>query len=80
MKERHAELVARSAAQGNLAMRYLRAAITHVIADTDDDDPIIKRNPVDRLNRLNQWAEVKRAAGGLPSDRLADWISAVQTD
>ena len=79
VKQRHAELVAKSAAQGNLAMRYLRAAINHVIADADDDDPIVKRNPVDRLNRLNQWAEVKRATGHIATDRLADWLEAVQT-
>lgn len=77
VKERHAKVVARSAAQGNLSMRYLRAVFNHLMADSDDeDDPVIKRNPVDRLNRLNQWAEVKRASGYVPDGQLADWIAA----
>lgn len=81
VKKRHAELVAKSAAQGNLAMRYLRAAFNHLMADYDDeDDPIIKRNPVDRLNRLNQWAEVGRASGHIPEDKLAEWLAALDTE
>ena len=79
VKKRHAELVARSPAQGNLAMRYLRAVFNHVMADTDDDDPLLKRNPVDRLNRINAWAPVGRAEGHVPDDRLADWIEAAET-
>jgi integrase len=80
VKDRHAKLAEASAAQANLAMRYLRAALNHVIADCDDgDEPVLKSNPVDRLNRLNQWAEVKRADRYLPEDRVAEWIGAVQT-
>ena len=60
-------------------MRYLRAALNHVNAEAEDDEPILKSNPVDRLNRLNQWAESKTAKGHIPDDRIADWIAAVQT-
>ena len=80
-KKRHAEIVARSAAQANLAFRYLRAVFNHLMADTDDeDDPIIRRNPVERLNKLAQWAEVKRATGHVPDDRLAAFIEAAHTE
>ncbi|NKX43590.1 tyrosine-type recombinase/integrase [Roseicyclus persicicus] len=79
VRDRHAKLAEASPAQANLAMRYLRAALNHVIADSDDeDDPILKRNPVDRLNRLNQWAPAMRKTGHIPEDRLADWIAAVR--
>lgn len=80
VKDRHAMMAEKSAAQANLAMRYLRAALNHLIADCDDDDePVLKSNPVDRLNRLNQWAEVKRANRCLPADRVTEWVHAVQT-
>lgn len=80
VKERHAKLAAVSPAQANLACRYLRAAFNLVIADCDDDDePIIVRNPVDRLNKLAQWGEVKPSKRHLPEDRVAEWLDAVQT-
>ncbi|MFN3955099.1 MAG: tyrosine-type recombinase/integrase [Pararhodobacter sp.] len=78
VKERHAKIAATSPEQANLAMRYLRAALNHVNADTDDE-PIIARNPVDRLNRANLWAPEKRASGRIPSDRIGDWIGTVQS-
>ncbi|AJE47959.1 integrase family protein [Celeribacter indicus] len=79
VKNRHAEIAATSPAQANLAMRYLRAALNHVMADADDDAPILKSNPVDALNKVHQWAETKRAVRHLPDDRIADWVDAVQT-
>ena len=80
VRDRHAKIAAGSAAQANLAMRYLRAALNHAIADSDEDTPILKVNPVDRLNRLNQWAEVKRATRHLADDKISGWIDAVQND
>jgi integrase len=80
VKDRHAKLAAVSPAQANLAFRYLRAAFNLVIADSDDDDePLLMRNPVDRLNRLAQWAEVKPSKDHLPEDRVAEWLDALQT-
>jgi integrase len=80
VKDRHAKLAAVSPAQANLAFRYLRAAFNLVIADSDDDEePILMRNPVDRLNRLAQWAEVKPSKDHLPEDRVAEWLDAVRT-
>jgi integrase len=77
VRKRHAELAKASPAQANLACRYLRAAFGHVMVDTDDE-PVIARNPVDRLNRASAWAEVKPRKRHLPDDRIADWIAAVQ--
>lgn len=79
VKEHHAKMAAVSPAQANLAHRYLRAALNHIIADTDDDDePVLKRNPVQRLNRLNQWAPVERAKGHIPEGQIAAWLEAVR--
>lgn len=78
VRDRHAKIAATSPAQANGAMRYLRAALNHVIADSDEDAPVLKANPVDRLNRLSQWAPVARATRHLPEDRVADWVEAVQ--
>lgn len=80
VRERHAQIAETSPAQANLAMRYLRAALNHVIADSDDEeDPILKSNPVDRLNRVSQWAPTATRTGHIPFDRLAEWVETVQT-
>ena len=79
VKKRHAEIAETSPAQANGAMRYLRAALNHVNAESDDVEPILKSNPVDRLNRLDQWAPTVAAKGHIPDDRIAEWIAAVQT-
>jgi integrase len=78
VRDRHAKIATTSPAQANGVMRYLRAALNHVIADSDEDAPVLKANPVDRLKRLSQWAPVVRATRHLPEDRVADWLDAVQ--
>jgi integrase len=78
VRDHHAKIATTSPAQANGAMRYLRAALNHVIADSDEDAPVLKANPVDRLNRLSQWAPVPRATRHLPEDRVAEWVEAVQ--
>ena len=79
VRKRHAEMAATSPAQANLAMRYLRATFGHIMADSDEDDPLIRRNPVDRLNRVSAWAEVKPRKTLIPEERIPEWIEAVQT-
>lgn len=79
VKERHAKIAATSPAQADLACRYLRAALNHVNADSDDEEPIIRVNPVDRLNRTNQWSETKRKTRHISEDRIYDWVQAVRT-
>lgn len=77
VRDRHALIAQTSPAQANLAMRYLRAALNHVNADSDE--PIILNNPVDRLSRASLWKPVERAKGAIPADRLHDWVEAAQT-
>lgn len=79
VKERHAAIAKDSPAQANLAFRYLRAAMNNVIADVDDGQaPIIKANPVTRLNRTNQWADVRPAKGRIPDKEIPEWVNAVK--
>lgn len=80
VKERHALLARESPAQANLAFRYLRAAMNNVIADVDEGEtPILKSNPVTRLNKINQWADVRPAKGRIPDANIPEWIEAVKT-
>lgn len=80
VKERHAALAKESPAQANLAFRYFRAAINHLIADTDEGETqVVKTNPVTRLNRTNQWADVRPAKGRIPDRSIPDWVEAVKT-
>ncbi|SCY80926.1 tyrosine-type recombinase/integrase [Paracoccus tibetensis] len=80
VKERHAGLAKASPAQANLAFRYLRAAMNNVMADVDEGQaPIIKANPVTRLNRTNQWADVRPAKGRIPDKEIPAWVEAVKT-
>ncbi|MEO1911764.1 MAG: integrase family protein [Paracoccus sp. (in: a-proteobacteria)] len=79
VKERHATLAKASAAQANLAFRYLRAAMNNVMADVDEGQaPVIRANPVTRLNRTNQWADVRPAKGRIPDKAIPDWVDAVK--
>lgn len=79
VKDRHAALAKESPAQANLAFRYLRAAMNHAIADVDDGQaPVIRANPVARLNRTNQWADVRPAKGRIPDKAIPEWVAAVK--
>lgn len=79
VKERHATLAKQSPAQANLAFRYLRAAMNHLIADVDEGEaPLLKSNPVTRLNRTNQWADIRPAKGRIPDREIPTWVDAVK--
>ena len=72
VNQRHWDPVARSPAQGNLAMRYLRATLNHTIADTDDDDvPVLPANPVAKLNKTNSWASTPARKRHLWRNKIA---------
>lgn len=80
VKERHAAIAKDSPAQANLAFRYFRAAINNLIADVDEGEtPVVKSNPVTRLNRTNQWADVRPAKGRIPDKAIPEWVEAVNT-
>ena len=79
VKARHVTLAKVSPAQANLCFRYLRAAINYAIADSDADNPVLARNPVDRLNRTKQWAALDAAKGYVATDNLAEYVATVQT-
>lgn len=79
VKERHAALAKVSPAQANLAFRYLRAAMNNMMADVDEGQaPVIKANPVTRLNRTNQWADVRPAKGRIPDKMIPEWVEAAK--
>lgn len=80
VRDRHAKIAKSGPVQANLAFRYFRAVINHLMADSDEDEPILKVNPVQRLNRLNQWAEAKPKTGHIRDASLSTWVAAVQTD
>lgn len=80
VKNRHAEIAQNAPTQANLAMRYLRAALNHVNAESDDETPIIATNPVDRLKRLNQWADTKPKTTRIERDDISSWVNAVRTE
>lgn len=80
VKERHAKIAIDAPTQANLAMRYLRAALNHVNDESESDTPIIATNPVDRLKRLNQWADTKPKKGRLERNDIPVWVDAVQTE
>lgn len=81
VRDRHAAMAKRSAAQANLAHRYLRAVINHVLADSDEHEtPIVRFNPVNRLNRLNAWRPVKPRERRIPRDKIGVWVQSVRSD
>lgn len=80
VRDHHRAMMQTSNAQANLAHRYLRAALNHVIADIDEDEePILKYNPVDRLGKLHQWAYVGRRDTVIPRNKIGLWVDAVMT-
>jgi integrase len=80
VRDHHRAMMQTSNAQANLAHRYLRAALNHVIADIDEDEePILQYNPVDRLGKLHQWADVDRRDTVIPRDKIGLWVDALMT-
>ena len=81
VERKHRELGAKSQAQADLCMRYLRAVIAFSTARYVDssDRPIIVDNPVARLSRTKSWYRVERRRTVLKAHQLADWYAAVDT-
>ena len=78
VKARYTRLSKTSVAQANLAMRYLRAALNHVIQDSDDDEnPILARNPVNKLTDTSAWQTVERRSSYILSELMPQWFESV---
>lgn len=69
----------RSEAKANAAMRYLRAIFNFAMAayTAPDGEPLILRNPVDRLSQTRSWFENKRRQSVLTADQLKPWLTEV---
>lgn len=79
VEKRHAELGKNSPARANGAMRVLRLLFNYVMKKYDDrnGNPIIKVNPVDRLNNSKAWYVVKRKETLIKTHQLKNWYEAV---
>lgn len=77
VKEKHHEIGERSEAQANLAMRYLRAVLNHVMDNHFDEagNPIILHNPVKALKR--QWYAVAPKSNYLRDHQIPIFLEAV---
>lgn len=75
---RHRQLGERSHARANGAMRVLRAIFNHAMNKYEDKNgiPIIKVNPVDRLNKNRAWYTVERKQTVIKPHQLSDWYAA----
>lgn len=76
---KHRELGAKSLAQANLAMRYLRAVLTLAQLDYRDGEgrPILEANPVTELSRRKAWHRVERRRTLIKTHQFPGWYAAV---
>ena len=77
--KRHTELGARSPAQANLSMRYLRAIFNFAAAQYEDSkgQPFFPFNPVKRLSQTRAWYRIHRRLTVIKAHELAPWYAAV---
>lgn len=69
----------RGKALANGSMRLLRALFNFGMDKYEDSqgEPIIPRNPVQRLSQTKAWFKVKRRTGVLQTNQFADWYQGV---
>ncbi len=79
VERKHRDLGAKSQAQADLAMRYVRAVIAFAVAKYVDasGQPIITDNTVARLSRVKAWYRVNRRRTLIKPYQLPAWYSAV---
>jgi len=77
--KKHKEIGAKSLAQANLAMKYLRAVFSHAMIQYCDSEgnPIITINPVKRLSDTKRWYRVERRQTVIKPHQLPAWFKAV---
>jgi integrase len=69
----------RSPAKANLAMRYLRSIFNYTMeAYTDPDgQPLLRVNPVNRLQTTRAWFDVKRRTRVIEKEQMKTWLETV---
>lgn len=77
---RHRQLSTRPV-MANSAMRIVRTLFNYAINRYEDEqeEPLIKRNPVKRLSATKSWNKEKPRSRHIPFSRLKDWMDAVLT-
>lgn len=81
VERRHQRLGARSQAQANLAMRFLRAVFNFAAERYQDSKgrSVIAENPVKRLSKTRAWYRVERRSNYIRPHELKPWFKAVMT-
>lgn len=79
IERRHRELGARSPAQANLAMRFIRAIFNFASGQYEDSDgnPIIQDNPTKRLSQTRAWYRVERRQTVIKPNELPAFVNSV---
>jgi len=79
VEKMHREIGTRSPARANNAMRVLRALFNHALQKYEDADgnPILKVNPVERLNHTRAWYRIERRTRWIKPHQLGAWYQAV---
>jgi integrase len=75
---RHREL-SKHPVQANCTMRIVRTLFNFAIANYEDDneDPLIKRNPVVRLSQMKAWNRERARDRHVPLNKIRPWLDAV---
>lgn len=65
--------------QANCTMRIVRTLYNFAIATYEDDneDPLIKRNPVVRLSQMRAWNKERARDRHIPLNKIKPWMDAV---
>lgn len=84
VEERHRELTkttrqgSSGKAQANTAMERLAILINFAKNKYEiDDEPIIQKNPVERLTQIRAWHRIPRRQTVIPDHKMKDWYQAV---
>jgi integrase len=67
-------------AQANAAMERLGILINFAKSKYEiDGQPILQKNPVDRLSEIRAWHDLPRRQNVIPDHKLAEWYQAVKS-
>jgi integrase len=77
---RHQEMTAAGGAQANLCFRVLRSILSHAIErfENENNEPILKTNPVDVLKQLRRWNPSVRRKTLISKEQMQAWWQAVE--